>query len=158
MSDPVTWAYIAAVVSAGTAVAGGVQQSNQADAEAELAQNNADAAAQQASIAEDAMRRRNRGLLARQRASIAESGIGFGGSAEKLQQDSAVAAELDALNIRYEGRMKQLGLQADASIAKTRASNAMAGGYLSAAGELLGGYADASKLKAMRVGNLAGAT
>ncbi len=147
MSDPVTWAYIAAYVSAGTAVASGVQQSQQADAEAELASKNAKAAAQQAAAAEDATRRRNRSILARQRAAIAESGIGFGGSSETLQQDSAVQAELDALNLRYEGRMRGLGFRADANIARQRSSNAMAGGFLSASGQLLGGAADAYAMK-----------
>jgi hypothetical protein len=147
MADPVTWAYIAAYVAAGTAVASGYQQSQQADAEAELAQKNAEAAAAQASAAEDAQRRRSRSILARQRAAIAESGIGFEGSSERLQQESAVQAELDALNVRYEGRMRGMGYRADASFARSRSSNAMTGGYLSAAGSLLGGYSDAYAMK-----------
>jgi hypothetical protein len=136
-----------AVLGAGTAVASGVQQSNQAEAESELAKNNATAAAQQASAAEDAQRRRSRSILARQRAAIAESGIGFGGSSEVLQQDSAVQAELDALTVRYEGRMRGLGFQTDASVAKSRSKSAMAGGYLAASGQLLGGAADAYAMK-----------
>lgn len=152
MSDPVTWAYIGMAVSAGTAVYSGVQQSNQAEAESDLATQNAKAANQQAAAAEDAQRRRGRSILARQRAAIAESGIGFGGSSETLQQDSAVQAELDALNVRYEGRMRGLGLQTEGRFARSRAKSAMAGGYLSAAGELLGGYADANAMKARRVG------
>lgn len=143
MADPITWMAIATAVTAATTVASGVQQSKQADAEAELASNNAKAAAQQASAAEDAQRRRGRSILARQRAAIAESGIGFGGSSETLQQDSAVQAELDALNVRYEGRMRGLGFQTDANIARQRSTNAMAGGYLAASGQLLGGSADA---------------
>ncbi len=147
MSDPVTWMYIATALTTTTAVASGVQQSNQAEAESDLAKQNAQAAAEQASAAEDAQRRRGRSILARQRAAIAESGIGFGGSSETLQQDSAVQAELDALNVRYEGRMRGLGFQTDANIAKQRSKNAMAGGFLSGSGQLLGGMADAYAMK-----------
>lgn len=147
MADPATWAYIAAWVSAGTAVASGVQQSNQAEAEADLANENAKAAAQQTQVAEDATRRRSRSILARQRAAIAESGIGFGGSSETLQQDSAVQAELDALTVRYEGRMRGLGFQTDASFAGQRSKNAMTGGALSATGQLLGGMSNAYAMR-----------
>ena len=152
MSDPVTWAYIAMAASAGTAVAGGIQQSNQAETEADIQKANAQAAAEQASAAEDLQRRRNRGILARQRAAIAESGIGFGGSSEKLQQDSAVQAELDALNVRYEGTMKTMGFRTGGAFSRSQSKNAMAGGFLSAGGELLGGYSDAQALKIQRVG------
>ncbi len=152
MSDPVTWYWIGTAVSAGTAVASGVQQQRVMEADSETAAKNAEIAAQQASAAEDAQRRRGRSILARQRAAIAESGIGFGGSSERLQQDSAVQAELDALNVRYEGRLRGLGLQSEARMARSRGRGAMAGGFLSAAGELLGGYADAYTMKARRVG------
>lgn len=149
MSDPVTWAWIASAMGAGTAAASGYQQSQQAKSEAELADANAEAAAQQANAAEDAQRRRNRSILARQRAAIAESGIGFGGSSERLQQDSAVQAELDALNVRYEGRLRGLGFQNDARFARSRASSAMAGGYLSASSSLIGGLSNAKTLRAL---------
>jgi hypothetical protein len=153
MSDPVTWAYIAAAASAATAVVGGVQASNQAETEADIQKANAEAAAQQASAAEDLQRRRNRGVLARQRAAIAESGIGFGGSAERLQQDSAVQAELDALNVRYEGTVRQMGFKTGAQFSKAQASNAMSGAYLAAGGELLGGASDVHALKVKQVGS-----
>lgn len=152
MSDPVTWAYIGMAVSGGTALYSGYTQKQQADTEADVAKKNAEAAAQQASAAEDAQRRRSRSILARQRAAIAESGIGFGGSSETLQQDSAVQAELDALNVRYEGRMRGLGLQTEAKFASSRGQGARAGGYLSAAGQLLGGMSDVYDLKTRRVG------
>lgn len=142
MADPVTWLALATAVSAGTSIVSGIQQSNQAEAEADLASENATAAAQQTAVAENATRRRGRSILARQRAAIAESGIGFGGSSETLQQDSAVQAELDALTVRYEGRMRGLGFQTDAAFARQRSKNAMTGGMLSATGQLLGGSAD----------------
>jgi len=134
-------------LSAGTSIYSGYQQSQQAKDEAELADANAQAAAQQANAAEEAQRRRNRSILARQRTAIAESGIGFGGSAERLQQDSAVQAELDALNVRYEGRLRGLGFQNEARFARSRGRAASAGGYLSAAGSLLGGMSDVYLMK-----------
>lgn len=147
MSDPVTWAYIGMAVSGGTALYSGYTQSQQAQAESDLEKKNAEIAAQQANAAEDAQRRRSRSILARQRAAIAESGIGFGGSSERLMQDSAIQAELDALGIRYEGNMRRIGNQVDAQFSRVRAGNAMTSGYLSAAAQLLGGGADVFALK-----------
>lgn len=152
MSDPVTWAYIGMAVSGGTALYSGYTQSQQAQAESEQSRKNAEMAAQQANAAEEAQRRRSRSILARQRAAIAESGIGFGGSSETLQQDSAVQAELDALNVRYEGRVRGMGFRTESRFARQRASSAMAGGFLSAAGQLLGGASDVYDLKTSRVG------
>ncbi len=156
MADPVSWGYVAAYLAAGTAVASGYQQNQQAKGEADLANANAETAAQQANAAEETQRRRNRSILARQRAAIAESGIGFGGSAERLQQDSAVQAELDALSVRYEGRLRGLGFQNEARFARSRGRAAVTSGWLSAAGSLLGGMSDATALRAAGGGSSRG--
>jgi hypothetical protein len=55
-----------------------------------------------------AQRRGSRNLLAVQKAAIAQAGIGTGGSAADVVRESAANAELDALNIAFEGRSRFL--------------------------------------------------
>ena len=147
MTEPVTWMYIATALAAGTTYVAGENQAAQQEAEAKTADLNAQAAAEQANAAEEMQRRRNRQFLAKHRAAIAEAGIGFGGTSEQLQIDSAVAAELDALNIRYEGRLRGINFQTAASSARAGAASARTNGYLSIAGELLGGASQAYQMK-----------
>jgi hypothetical protein len=117
----------------------------EAGAEAKVAQNNASAAAQQSAANEDAQRRRNREFLARQRAAIGEAGIGFGGTTAKVQEQSAVEAELDALNIRYDGTLRRQGFMADAQMARARKKTVIRAGLMKAAGGLLGDAASVSQ-------------
>jgi len=139
--------YIATALAAGTTYVASENQANQAEAEAKVDNANAESAAQQANAAEELQRRRNRQFLARQRAAIAEAGIGFGGSSEKLQMDSAVQAEIDALNVRYEGRIRGINFQNAAGMASSNARASRTNGYLSASGELLGGASQAYVMK-----------
>lgn len=84
------------------------------------------AANQQATADEDATRRRARQILGLQAAAIAESGSGYEGSAGLLAQQSEREAEMDALNTRYNGRLRALGLLSD-SEATARSSSMLAG-------------------------------
>ena len=144
MSDPVSWLMIGGtLLQAG----GQVSSANSAAAEAET---EAKVAGQQASAAEDAKRRENRDFMGRQSAAIAESDIGFGGSTRLLQEQSAAEAELDALNIRYEGTLRR-------SFATQRAQAVRREGYLSAAGTLLMGGAGAYGAYQSGRGGLGGA-
>jgi hypothetical protein len=61
------------------------------------------------------MRRESDQLLGAQRAAIAESGTGAGGSNGLIMAQDAALAELDGLTERYEGRLKmtELDNQAD---------------------------------------------
>lgn len=84
-------------------------------------------AANQQSVAdEEATRRRARQILGMQRAAIAESGLGYEGSAGLIAQQSAANAELDALNTRYNGYMRALGLLSDSGAVR-RESSLLAG-------------------------------
>lgn len=55
-----------------------------------------------------AQRRGARQFLGTQKAAIAQAGIGSGGSAADVVRESAANAELDALNLAYEGRVRFL--------------------------------------------------
>lgn len=93
---------------------------------------------------ESQVRRTSRMELAKQSAGLAEAGLG--GNAD-LERQSAVLAELDALNIRYEGELESYGYESAARLntfnAKNLRSSAKSSeiaGYIGAGGDLLGGF------------------
>lgn len=77
---------------------------------------------------EETQRRKARLEAGRRAASIAEAGLGFGGSMGAFDDQSNAYAELDALNIRYEGALEARGLLAEANLegyyARSNRSNA----------------------------------
>lgn len=92
----------------------GVAQENQliagaqeADYGANSARNNALTINRQTESAESLQRRRSGKILSTQRAAIAQGGLGSGGSMALLAARSGRDAEMDALNIRYEGGIKE---------------------------------------------------
>jgi len=135
--------YITMAISA----AGAMQQGRQAKATAEYnakqQEVSADAARRQAAEREQMQRNEARKLLGKQRAAIAESGVGFGGSSQDIYLQSARDAELDALNLRYAGELEARGLigQAAAERMEGRARAQQAGYQV--AGSVLGGVAKA---------------
>lgn len=144
MGDPVTWMVVAATaLKAGGTIMETQSARSEADTEAKVAGVNADLASSQAGQAEDAQRRQNREVLARQRAAVGESGFTSGGSFQKVEEQSAVEAELDALNIRYGGQLRRQGSLVQRDTAKARGKAITRSGYMKAAGQLLGGGADA---------------
>lgn len=110
-----------AVIAAVGALAQASQESGMAEAEAKVEEYhanvkemNARSVAQQASAEEERVRREARQVLGQQRAAIAQSGTGFGGSnADIMRQDMALA-ELDALNVQYAGDIERRGLLQEA--------------------------------------------
>lgn len=93
---------------------------------------------------EEQFRRVSRSELARQSAVAAEAGLG--GNPD-LERQNAVLAELDALNIRYEGELESYGYESQARLSDFNARNLRRtgrtvekAGYIGAAGDLLGGY------------------
>lgn len=78
--------------------------------EAEIGKENAAITARQAGAREEQLRRSARQALGAQRAAIAESGTGFGGSNQDIVKQSTANAELDALNIRYAGTLERVGI------------------------------------------------
>jgi hypothetical protein len=123
---------------------------------ATISRQNADAALQQSAAQQGQQNRRTRQLMGEQRAAMAQSSTGFGGTNEDLIDQTATLAELDMLNIAYEGQMRARGhrLQAQgddyrARMAKYGAGNARRAGYFNAGRSLLsgfGGYARGSQM------------
>lgn len=60
----------------------------------------------QSAAEEDLQRRRAGAVMGEQRAAIAQSGFGSGGTMADLVGESAANSELDALAIRFQGRVK----------------------------------------------------
>lgn len=136
----------AAAVAAVGAVSAAQSQAAAEEYNAKVADNNAMTARQQASQQEEAQRARARQVIGSQLAATSQSGTGLSGSNLDLLTSSLYGSEIDAMNIRYEGELKASGLNAQAELDRTQASNTGTGGYLSAAGKLMG--ASASYLSA----------
>ena len=57
-------------------------------------------------------------LLGEQRAAIAQSGFGSTGTMVDIARQSGAGAELDAMNIRYEGNIKKQNFETEAEMAR----------------------------------------
>lgn len=152
---PALWASIAStVVAAGSAIASGVAQRNQARYQSAVAQNNAIVAEQNAAAElergrrlEDAKRMETAQREGAIRAAVGSGGLDVNsGSPLRLQEDSALVGELDALTIRSNAeraarnyRIAGMNSNAQADLFRTAGSNALASGYLSAGGSIIGG-------------------
>ena len=154
-------AAIPAAIIAGTALSaiGAIQSSRaqaaqletQAQADdfnATMADRQATATAQATSANEDALRRQNRVALGEQRAALSQGGFDLSGSANDIIQESRTNAEMDALNLRYEGRLKRMGLLSEATLNRYQAAGSRnnigavkKAGYISAGASILGGAA-----------------
>lgn len=133
-----------------SALFGGFTQRNQASAESKALSQEARTTAEQTAAAEDIQRRQARQFLSNQAAAIAQSGAGFTDTSKKLQQQSAIDAEMDALAIRYQGQLKQSGLNAAAKNAKARSGTALIGAGLGAGTAVLTGKSDAAIYEGQR--------
>lgn len=111
-----------------------------ANANAKLAKGQARQASMVANQNEEAKRRENYIEMGRNRASIGQTGTGFGGSNYDIERQNEIFQELDALNIRYEGNVQRQGLLAQASQYKAEASSAWTRGLFGAAGQLFGSF------------------
>jgi hypothetical protein len=167
MADPVTLMLIAGATQAVGAIAQGNAQAAQYDAQAAAANYNANitreqasATAQQTAAREDLQRKQARQVFGRQIAAGAESGVSLTtGSAADVFRSSLYDAEMDALNIRYEGEMNRIGLLNQASlsdwegkVAKVNSKTAQRTGYLNAAVALTGAAAGAYGMKGAPTG------
>ncbi len=132
--------------STALSVGGAISQARNAKAAASA---NATMMRQQASLAraqgnarQETQLRRAREILGQQRAAIGQAGVGWGGSAQDVLEQSATSAELDTLNIGYEAELQALGLMNQASITDWEGRQQRNAGYISAASSLLNSTAN----------------
>lgn len=159
--DPVSALTIgSAAISTVGAISGGMAKSAQANQQAAALDRNAALADQQATQVyaqsanrEEAQRAQAGQQLGAQRAAVAESGFNPNvGSALDTQVQSTRNAELDALQLRYQGILQGSSLEDQAQqdryaarTARASARNSMLAGGISAAASLLGGVASYAK-------------
>jgi len=137
-------AIVGAVVAAYDTYESGQQQQAASEYNKKVARNQAQAARDAASIQEEAVRDRDRRLLARQRAEVGASGYTAEGSPLSVMLDSAQEAELEALRVRYGGAAQAAGAQSDAQLQSFYGKNASRAGTIGAGTTLLTGAAQAA--------------
>lgn len=150
---------VGAAVSAYGAHEQGVAQSQAAAYQAQVARNdqmvaneNAQAALQTGQQQEAAKREQTAQMIGQQRAAVAASGIDpNGGSARRVQGDTAALGALDAEQIRNNAARTAYGYQtegvdyaAQAGLLQSESAGAAAAGNLSAFGSIVGGAASVS--------------
>jgi hypothetical protein len=123
------------------------------DMNAILAERRAKDAQERGAREEQRKRQEVAALKGRQRAAMAANGVDltFGSPLDTIT-DTAVLGELDALTIRqntareaYDYRVDAVNKRAGAALSRSSADAAITGGYLAAAGTILGGGAQAYK-------------
>lgn len=155
-----TATYVSAAATAASAAASYQSSRNQqasAEFNAGMSESNAQTTSMQAGAAEEAQRRKSNLVLGEQRAAFAQSGVDpSSGSGLLVQQQSATNAELDALNIRYQGLMQSRGLLAQAGLDRRQgqifgqnAAWAGVNGALATEGTLLSGKGNYMRQRAI---------
>lgn len=149
---PIIGAGLSAVGALSQAQAASNAAKSQADAatyNAIVAQQNAQRSLEESAAEQAAQHRQARRILGEQRAAIAQSGTGFGGTNADLIEQSETLAELDMLNIAYAGQSRARAYQQqsqldllEASSARARAKSEKMAGYFGAGRSLLGGFSD----------------
>jgi hypothetical protein len=129
------------MVSGAGSLVQGADARTAGDYNARLLALQAHTAQNQALADEQTQRRQAREVLGEQAASLAQAGAGYGGTTAGVINQSAVNAELDALNIRYGGTMKASGLLAQAAAERYRGRAGQTSSYFLAGSDLLKGYA-----------------
>ena len=124
--------FIAAAASAVSTIAETAQARKVGEAQARGLEEQARAASLEAGAAEEAQRRQAREAFGETRAAGAQMGLLESASFADAYSADATAAELDALNIRYEGEGRRRGLMFEAGA--TRAAKPLWGPAIIAAG------------------------
>ena len=141
---------MAAMAMTGSAMAayGAIQQgkaaANSANYNAAIASQNAQVAGAQGEAAMQLQRRDAQRKIGAAMAAYGASGVQMAdGSPADVLADSARMSTLDALTIKYNYRLKQLGQEDQAALDSSGATNARTASYFNAAGIVLGGAAKA---------------
>lgn len=153
--DPVTT--IAAIKLGSSAIGalgsilGGQEDANAAEIAAAIARQNARLAIRKGEYDVGSIRRQADKFLGMQRASIAESGLGSGGTNSALAAESIKNIEGDVTNTRWDAALKAAGYNAQSDALKQQAIDSRFSGVLGGASSLLTGasdfYANSRRLK-----------
>lgn len=138
-----SWAITAVWVMGSIAVDSAVRSADASrkaqHTQADISKQNAAIAVDQANVNEESQRRR--GAIARGKmAASAAEGSGLDGTNLDVFQQSATDTEIDALNIRYGGKIGQVSNLSQASLSDMGAQQANDAGYLNAGAAALSAY------------------
>jgi len=133
------------LLSAATAAAGslvsGIAQSSQSRREVAVDNTNADIAQEQAASESEAIREKAQRLRGQQIAAAGASGVALDGSSfVDAMADSAINAELDALNAEYSGKLQSWNYRAQAKAAQESQNGALVEGIFGAGSKALSAY------------------
>lgn len=134
---------VGGVISAIGAISAANAQARAAEYNAQVAERNRIAILAQADNEAIDKTRENERRLAVVRAAYGKAGIDLAGSPLDVIQDTAIEQQLDVSRIRYEGELKAIGQQDQATLYRMEASNARTAGSISAVGALFGGFSNA---------------
>jgi hypothetical protein len=134
------------IASAAGAVAGGISASNDAKAQADLAEMQANEARAVSQREADRKSREAKLIMSSQQAKAAASG---GGARDptvlQLMGDVGAEASYQERAALYEGETRGRGLEAQAAIDRMRARQAMLGGFIGAGSSVISGLSSWSK-------------
>lgn len=147
MADPVTMMLAGSTVSAGAGLLGAFGTYAQGKGDAANLRRAAGVVDAQTAAEEITFRRQTQQALARQQAAGAQSGIRSGGSLDDVYRQSAIDAELDALNLRYQGRLQASNLRTQAKATKKGATASAILQGASAVANFAGDFGQAQLLK-----------
>lgn len=114
-------------------------QAQAAEYQQRVAYNNSVLATKQAEFDEKRQRIKSKKELGAMRAAYGASGVQIDASALDVLEESAAAAEMDALNIRHGGQLRAIGYRNEAAMAGYEAEASRRAGAFGAASAVLGG-------------------
>ena len=131
-------------LSAVSAIKQGQAQSNAANYNATVANQNAANAASQAAAASDLQTRQAEKQMGAEVAAYGAAGVDpSSGSPAEVLSNSAQMATLNNLTTQYNYKLQGIGYQDQANLDTSEASSATSASYLSAAGDIAGGVSKA---------------
>jgi hypothetical protein len=138
-----TWIPIAAAaVSAAGSLVSGISQYGQGKSQARYADANAGIAEQQADSQAAVIREKARRLSGQNRAAIGASGVDISGSFLDALADSDIDAELDAQTALWNGKLEAMNQRGQAKAARAVGTSALVGGIFGAGTSALSGYSN----------------
>jgi len=132
----------ATILGAAGSVASGIAQSNAANYNAEVAQQQAKVATEQSAVQASNANEKTRQAMAAAQAGMLENGTSLAGSNSNLLDEMSAQGKLDMMTAVYSGEVRATGSRNDAALYQNQASNSLLGGMMGAGSKLLNGAAD----------------
>lgn len=148
---PEVLAFAQALAAVGTVVEG-IGAFGQARAQAKVYKQQAQHTQQVARAEEADLRRKNRALMARQRALLGAAGVDIStGTPLRLAEQTAEEAEYQALRLRSQGVTEATRLRQQAALTRHQGTMALIGGFTRGGAQLFEPYGDYNVRKGARL-------